>query len=606
MLTLLSPLTPLADSMETTQKEDTTETDGSMQSDEQVTLNQMVADPSVKNVSGTSQTFNDWFPDDNLAKAVANELSMQPTDPVSLDELSRITEFDCSNQGIKDMSGIEFLSRLVFLWCDHNEITTLDISKNQNLEFLGCDNNQLTELDISQNKYINTLSCTNNQLTELDVSQNSDLDNLYCDNNKITTFHFNPELSVLTCRYNQLKELDLSAIDDLWDLECSGNQLTRLDVSKHTRLGCLICDKNQLTKLDVSQNPDLDTLYCSNNQLVELDLSHNPILAYFECADNQLTGLDLSQNPKMGELDASGNQLATLDLTHNKNLYWLDASGNQLTTLDLSYNKNLNWLYLDNNKIQDFSFIPSSLMELSAMDQTFTLDMQEGEDGKLTIPVSTALKDETGAAMVISPSDGGVYDSATNTITWSNLPASGEVSYSFTSSSGFCGGTMTIPYQVGQPISLTADDEITYNQMDPVSEAQFLQDIHAQTEEGNQLSSDFETAVDFSTPGDYEVTITASNNTKTIDKKVMVHIAATDDHSVTPKIDPTDAETNKDQDNQEEQLSENQNLVVKVNQSNHTTQKTALPKTGDQSAIGWTIFGSATVLLGIYLVRRKK
>ncbi len=586
MLTILSPLTPLADSMEET-SENVTEASGS-ELDDQTDQNQTKVQSAEGNLKAATKTFDDWFPDDNLAKAVAATLDMQPTDSVTLDELSRITQFNCSNKGIKDMSGIEYLFNLVFLWCDGNELTTLDISKNQNLESLNCDNNQLTELDISQNKKINSLVCNGNQLTELDVSQNPDMWNLYCRDNQLTTLHLNPVLGVLDCRYNQLKDLDLSSIDDLWDLECSGNQLTNLDVSKFTGLEYLYCDGNQLTELDLSKNVRLNTLDCSNNQLTDLDFSQNPKLHSLFCSGNQLTALDLRQNPDVVELDSSSNQLTTLDLSQNKTLYWL---------------------YLDNNKIQDFSFVPSYLLELSAVDQKFTLDLQKGTGGKLTVPVSTELKDEAGAEMIITPSDGGVYDSATNTITWSNLPASGEVSYSFTSNSGFCAGTMTIPYQVGQPISLTVDDEITYNQTETVSETQFLQDVHAQTEDGNQLTSDFETTVDFSTPGDYEVTVTASNDTETVEKKVVVHIEGTEEQPVTPGNDSTDGEdgTSADQDIQKNtNTSADENITVRVHSSNDVTQKGALPKTGDQGTSGWMIFGSAVAVIGICLLRRKK
>ncbi|WP_099224840.1 LapB repeat-containing protein [Listeria costaricensis] len=585
ILKVLSPLTPLADTTETVSENNATETSGSGQG-EQTVQNQTEGQSTEGNLKAITKTFNDWFPDDNLAKAVANELNRQPSDSVSLDELGQMEELDCSGMGIKDMSGLEYLSGLVFLSCYNNELTTLDASKNQNLEFIGCDNNQLTELDISQNKNINTFSCENNQLTELDVSQNLELVNLYCGGNQLTTIHFNSGLGVLYCENNQLTELDLSAIDSLDALECGGNQLTELDVSKHTQLGYLGCAGNQLTDLDLSQNLKLDTLDCSNNQLTELDLS---------------------QNPSLSSLLGGGNQLTTLDLSQNSKVVELDLPSNQLTTLDLSNIQNLSWLNLDNNKVQDFSFIPSNVIVVTAIDQKFTLDLQKGTGGKLTVPVSTELKDEVGAAMMITPSDNGVYDPATNTITWENLPASGEVSYSFISTSGFCGGTFTIPYQVTQPISLTADDEITYNQTDTVSEAQFLQDVHAQTEAGNQLSSDFETIVDFSTPGDYEVTITASNGTETVEKKVVVHVAVTEEQPVTPGNDSTDGETSTDQDVQKNaNTSADQNVAVKVNPSNDVTQKMALPKTGDQGASGWMVFGSAVAVLGVYLLRRKK
>ncbi|WP_239257416.1 LapB repeat-containing protein, partial [Listeria ilorinensis] len=77
-------------------------------------------------------------------------------------------------------------------------------------------------------------------------------------------------------------------------------------------------------------------------------------------------------------------------------------------------------------------------------------------------------------------------------------------------------------------------EEITYDKAAVISEQQFLQDIHATTEDGNELSSDFAEVVDFSMPGDYEVTVTASNDKNSIEKKVTVHIQTVDTSNDVP------------------------------------------------------------------------
>ena len=151
---------------------------------------------------------------------------------------NQVTEIVVPNQSISNLKGIEHFTGLTKLYCDGNQLTSLDVSKNTGLTSLCCDYNQLTSLDVSKNTSLTYLNCTNNKLKSLDVSKNTSLTDLYC-----------------------------------YD-----NQLTSLDVSKNTSLTYLYCDNNQLTSLDVSKNTGLKRLYCHKNQLTSLDISRNPHL----------------------------------------------------------------------------------------------------------------------------------------------------------------------------------------------------------------------------------------------------------------------------------------------------------------------------------------
>ena len=133
---------------------------------------------------------------------------------------------DCSELGISDLTGIEAFTALTELRCWDNQLTSLNVSQNINLNFLYCFNNQLTSLDLSQNTDLISLGCSSNQLISLDVSQNVNLQSLNID----------------------------------------GNQLTSLDLSQNPLLSFLFCNNNQLTSLDLSQNPLLSVIFCNNNQ----------------------------------------------------------------------------------------------------------------------------------------------------------------------------------------------------------------------------------------------------------------------------------------------------------------------------------------------------
>ena len=135
--------------------------------------------------------------------------------------ISQVTIIDVYNKSISDLKGIEHFTELKYLYCDNNQLTSLDVSKNTSLTSLYCYDNQLTSLDVSKNTSLKELLCYENQLTSLDVSKNTSL----------TT------------------------------LACYDNQLTSLDVSKNTSLTILACYDNQLTSLDISRNPHLLEAY---------------------------------------------------------------------------------------------------------------------------------------------------------------------------------------------------------------------------------------------------------------------------------------------------------------------------------------------------------
>ena len=224
------------------------------------------------------------------------------------------------------------------LYCDGNQLTSLDVSQNTALTKLDCRGNQLTSLDVSQNTALTKLDCFSNQLTSLDVSQNTALTKLDCSWTQLTSLDVsqNTALTKLDCKYNQLTSLNVSGCTALTDLDCKYNQLTSLDVSGCTSLTTLECYENQLTSLDVSGCTTLTTLYCSNNQLTRLDVSGYTALTKLDCSSNQLTRLDISGCSNLTWLYCFNNQLTSLDVSNHNHLIALDCSKNLLRKIDLS------------------------------------------------------------------------------------------------------------------------------------------------------------------------------------------------------------------------------------------------------------------------------
>ncbi|EAD8613398.1 class 1 internalin InlJ [Listeria monocytogenes] len=475
--------------------------------------------PTIKTTlkAGQTQSFNDWFPDDNFASEVAAAFEMQATDTISEEQLATLTSLDCHYSSIADMTGIEKLTGLTKLICTSNNITTLDLSKNTNLTYLECNSNKLTSLDVTPLTKLTYLNCDTNKLTNLDVSQNPLLTYLNCARNTLTEIDVshNTQLTELDCHLNKkITKLDVTPQTQLTTLDCSFNKITELDVSQNKLLNRLSCDTNNLTKLDLNQNIKLTFLDCSSNKLTEIDVTPLTQLTYFDCGINPLTELDVSTLSKLTtleciqtdllEIDLTHNTQLTnfkaegcrkikdLDVTHNTQLYSLDCQGAGITELDLSQNPKLVYLYLNNTELTKLDVSPntklkklfcenthvqdfSSMRNIAALNnnlyaegQTITMPKETLINNSLTIAVSPDLLDQFGNPMNIEPGDGGVYDQATNTITWENLSTDNPaVTYTFTSANGAIVGTVTTPFEAPHPIK---GEDVTVHYLDDKGE----------------------------------------------------------------------------------------------------------------------------------------
>ncbi|MBM5696316.1 cell surface protein, partial [Listeria seeligeri] len=87
--------------------------------------------------------------------------------------------------------------------------------------------------------------------------------------------------------------------------------------------------------------------------------------------------------------------------------------------------------------------------------------------------------------------------------------------------------TVTVTVEKAPAPVITADNEITYMKNSTISSTQFLTDISATTNDGSPITSDFDTVVDFTTPGDYTVTLNSVNSDGVVANplSVIVHIA---------------------------------------------------------------------------------
>ncbi|MBR4731540.1 MAG: InlB B-repeat-containing protein [Lachnospiraceae bacterium] len=283
------------------------------------------------------------IPDDTFRQYLKNRYDKDGDERIN--DLSKVKEVKCNNAGISSLEGIQYLYNLEYLSCESNNLTFLDVRRNENLSTLECGYNQLTKLNLQQNSKLWILSCKGNNIDDLRLPSSGKLSQLYCQDNPIRTLDVSGmnNLRRLVCQNCQLTELKLGTsplvelncaanpdlnlksfnasiyptLTDLWvggcgvteldisnctlltTLNCWGIPLNNLDLSNHTAMEYLYAGSCQLSEIDVSMLPNLKTLYLKNNAISQLDISMNPELNYLDCQENQLTVLDVSNCDKL-------------------------------------------------------------------------------------------------------------------------------------------------------------------------------------------------------------------------------------------------------------------------------------------------------------------
>lgn len=150
---------------------------------------------------------------------------------------------DCSNLGINDLTGIEFFSNIVALYCQQNNLTNLDVSNNTLLTNLLCHENNLTNIDLTFNTNLEYLFLYNNfGITNIDVSNAPNLIRLHLAN-------------------TSLSSVDVSSNLNLENISISGTNISDLELSNQSNLTHLYCYDANLSSLNVQNGNNLNIIH---------------------------------------------------------------------------------------------------------------------------------------------------------------------------------------------------------------------------------------------------------------------------------------------------------------------------------------------------------
>ena len=345
------------------------------------------------------------FPDEVFRSYISEEIDKDGDGILSVQELSSTTNIEISYYlngylhgitDIKDLKGIEYFTELTWLRCPGNQLTSLDLSKNQALYSLDCSGNQLTSLDLSKNTGLYSLDCSGNQLTSLDLSKNESLLKVDCSNNQLTSLVFGSDiLSEINCSENKIVGTEMNAMiasihgADVKILNRLNHKEGNVFLANHsaTLTSRGLKAYNYVGVYGYTPENEDDSLngwelyngYSGSIEDVKIDAEHFPddnFRAYIAGVDfdkNQdgvLSAVEYSNVGSIivnregyehefeshlsgvGSIEADKPKISSLKgLEYFPELTLLSCYGNSLTSLDLSQNKALTAVFCGNNML---------------------------------------------------------------------------------------------------------------------------------------------------------------------------------------------------------------------------------------------------------------
>lgn len=358
-----------------------------------------------------------YVPDDAFEQHLIDEgYDVVMDDYVFTHRIDDIEDLFLENLGIADLTGIEDFIGLKSLTANINQLTSIDVTQNINLEILYVSNNNIDAIDVTQNSQLKFLELNDNNITELDITQNPLLEVLTIQNTHVTALDFNntPLFKRLYAANASLVNLDFSATPQLELLFLGNNNLESLNVENNNNnilvdfytegnpnLFCIQVDDdddanngigvyaNWDTDAQIQYSYNCNLTYVPDDAFEQrlIDLGYDVVLNdYVVTAEidditflsatslgiqdatgiedftdieilyfnyNDIETIDLSQNTQLRVFQIGENNLTSVNVTNNTLLESLTIGDNQLTSLDITNNPDLFFLSCDNNQLTE-------------------------------------------------------------------------------------------------------------------------------------------------------------------------------------------------------------------------------------------------------------
>ena len=104
---------------------------------------------------------NETFPDEAFRAYVSENIDVSHDGNLNEGEINSVTTMDVSGLGIRSLQGMEYFTALESLDCSDNELTSLDLSANTNLQSLNAENNIYRDVVLDVNEAFNLSTLPN-------------------------------------------------------------------------------------------------------------------------------------------------------------------------------------------------------------------------------------------------------------------------------------------------------------------------------------------------------------------------------------------------------------------------------------------------------------
>ena len=376
------------------------------------------------------------FPDGNFLTYVSSKIDSDKNGYLTSTERNNVIMIEVMNKGISNLKGIEHFTYLLDLICAGNNLSSIDVSKNTELQNLSCFDNSISSLNLTYNTKLTSLLCQSNNLTSLNLTNNTQLSEFRCSDNQLTSLNltYNTNLRVLECYGNNLTSIIMGNHPQLKDVRLGSNSsdtkisfdlhayvvgklptvssgtgnfvpgmyISKADVTKAKNKNWSVnyvgLEAYKLTDIipDANFRSYLSGRNCvqggwlvqdAANNVTELDvssknisdltgISYFPNLWYLYCQNNTLTSLDLSSLLVLNKLYCSGNRLTSLNLSSS--ITHLYCQNNQLSSLNVSSLSELRYFNCSGNRLTSLNLSSNKKME--------KLECQDNQLTSLTLP----------------------------------------------------------------------------------------------------------------------------------------------------------------------------------------------------------------------------
>ncbi|HHQ0412127.1 TPA: LapB repeat-containing protein, partial [Listeria innocua] len=542
------------------------------------------------------------IPDPVLKSYLNSQLGQPSTSDITEAQMDTITNVTISNSSLTDLTGLDYAHNLTLLHLSNTGVTDYALVANiPSLTNLSIDGNNLTTDSLPD---LNGLT----NITNLNLSPGK------LDNSALSKFNKMPNLTYLNLDSN-------SSITDIMPLKSIPN-LATLFVQF-----CGIYDFRGIDSfpklLNLSaygQNVGRTVLINSTikSSSLNFDEANQTLFVPFTLMTQRSVNFDGYMFPFTTNTGASGTYFTLNDTQINGSRLSIDDKGITVSGITKDYFDSItkmeyNALY--NNPAGSYQTPPSFnsySVSGGSYDHYFDIDhtLNITSDSKISYNEQTTVTEEQFLTDIHAETDDGTpVTSDFDSVVDLNKPGVYTVTLN-AENAGLKAAPKQVTVTILEKPVITANNSITYTKDTTKTAQQFLKDVSAKTSDGSAVTSNFDSEVDLTQVGTYEVTLNAvsADGVQADPVTVLVNVVLGNEPPTPPgpgpdpKPDPNTPAINDN--NDELVLSEDSNDTP--NKQNKSSDNTTLPNTGDSSQTSIVLIGIILIGIGVIFFRKRK